>query len=593
MLRRRASAATSIALALLSLAAHTRRAAAQVADSALTVAPCSVPGIDGPARCGTLRVWEDREARRGRRIGIRFVVLPSTAPGPAREAVAYLAGGPGESAVDEAPAIAGELADVRDGRDLLFMDARGAGGSNPLPCEISRPGDPQSYLVEFFTVEGVTRCARELASRADVTRYTSAQHADDLDELRAALGYERLDLFGGSYGTRTALVYLRRHPQRVRAVLMHGTVPTDMRYPLALAPDAQAGVDGVIADCARDAACHAAFPDPAADLREALRRLDAGPAPATVVDPQQGEVATVRLSRERFVEVLRYMTYSPSGAALVPTVLHHAARGDFAAAAEQALFFRMGLVGQASRGLYLAVTCSEDVDFVDPAEAARLARGTFFGDWRVADQKAACAAWPHRALDRSFVEPVRSDVPVLVLNGEYDPATARYHAERMLRTLPNGRLVVIPHAGHGNNGLIGAEPCFRDLVGRFVRTANAKALDASCMAAVRRAPFPTDLPAGHVEAMDSAALARFARRNAAAGQPPVEIRVAGGRLRAVIYGRERLLIPIAPLRFRPLDAPQRIVIFRESGGVVTGFDTADGGAPPDSYVREASPSGAR
>lgn len=577
--------------AVLALAAGSVvHAAAQRADSALKVASCTVPGVSGPARCGTLSVWEDRVARRGRRIGIHFVVLPATGTARASEAVAYFSGGPGQAATDDVGFVAEELASVRDTRDLLFMDTRGTGGSNALPCEISTPGDLQSYLVEFFTTEGVARCAEALRPRADVRLYATAPAVDDLEELRARLGYDRLDLYGISYGTRSALVYLRRHPAHVRAILMHGSAPTDLRYPLTVAHDAQAAIDGVFADCARDPGCHAAFPDPAADLRESLRRLDAGPVEASVVSQVTGEVVRVRLARERYTEALRFMTYDARTSALVPAVVHAAARGDFAAAAEQALLWRIRLVSASSRGDYLAVTCPEDVAFIDTAEAARLARGTYLGVWRVTDQKAACAVWPHRPLDASFTRPVRSAVPVLVMNGQWDPATAPYHAERMLRGFPNGRIVMIPSAGHGTGGLVGVEPCYGTIVARFIRTADARGVDASCMARVRRPPFPTELPAGRVIAMDSAALARFAGRYAGADGSMVEVRVVGGRLHQIFPGRfEATLLPLGPLRFRFLDQPEALITFREAGGLVTGFDAADGGSPPESYVRAGPP----
>jgi len=535
-----------------------------------------------------MEVWENREARSGRRIPIHFLVVPATGGGDGKEAIVYFAGGPGQAATDFAPDVAATLAGARDTRDLLFMDTRGTGASNPLPCEISVRGDLQSYLVEFFTADGVARCAAALRERADVTQYHSAPVADDLEELRAALGYERLDLFGESYGTRTALVYLRRHPQHVRSILMFGAVPTDMRYPQPVAADAQAAIDGVFADCARDPGCRAAFPDPAADLRESLRRLDAGPARAVVIDPLNGGTAPVRISRERFVEALRYMTYVASTASLIPALLHASARGDFAPAAEQALFWRMGLVSDASRGDYLAVTCPEDVAFIDTAQAAREARGTYFGGWRVRDQRDACAVWPHATLDASFAQPVRSDVPVLVVNGRMDPATAARHARRMLQGFPNGRLVMVPSAGHSTSGLVGADACWAALQVAFIRTADARALDASCMERVHRPPFPTEITAGREMVMDTAALARFAGRYAGE-ERTVEMRVSGGRLHGILPGRDMVLLPIARNRFRALRMPQLIFTFRESAGAVTALDVADAGAPAETYTRVPAP----
>lgn len=564
---------------MIALAATQTPAAAQAGDGALQVAPCTIPGMQGEARCGTFQVWENRETKSGRKIGIYFVVLPATGVAKATEAIAFFAGGPGQAATESAPGGAQELAAVRDTRDILFVDGRGTGKSNPLPCEISRPTDLQSYLVEFFTPDGVARCAGQLKDRADVRWYDSAPTADDLEELRAALGYQQLDLYGGSYGTRTAMVYLRRHPEHVRLVLAEGPVPTDTRTPLYTARDAQQALDGVLADCRADAACHAAFPDPEGDLHAAFARLDQGPAAATVISPLTGEAATVRLSGERLAEALRYMTYDPAVAPLIPAVLHHAARGDFGPAADQALFWRRGLVSQSSRGLYLAVTCPEDVDFADSAQAAELARGTFLGMARWRDQKAACAVWPHRTLGREFVETVRSDVPVLITSGQDDPATPAHHGERMLAGLPNGRLLVIPHAGHWAGGLVGADPCMPRIATDFIRTANAKTVDASCLAEIHRWGFPTDVHSGAPLAMDSAALARLAGRYG-----PALVELKDGKLRGTLGPQEATLLPIGAGRFRAMDNPNLLFTFG-GDGVDAQLQVQWAAGPPDTFRR--------
>jgi pimeloyl-ACP methyl ester carboxylesterase len=556
--------------------------AAPAAAAALTARPCTVAGVRGRARCGTLQVWENRETRKGRRIGIHFVVVPATGPGAAREAVAFFSGGPGQAATDAAGPVAVQLGGVRETRDLLFMDERGTGASNPLPCKSAKPAALQSYLTRFYEPADVARCARTLRARADLTWYGSAPAMDDMEELRAALGYERLDLFGVSYGTRAALVYLRRHPAHVRAVLMHGSVPTDMRYPLTAPHDAQLAVEGVFADCARDPGCHAAFPDPKAELEKSLRRLDAGPVRAAVLDPSTTSMATVMLSRDRYTEALRALAYDAGSSSLIPAVIHRAAAGDFGPAAEEELAWRRAIEGQ-SRGAHLAVTCAEDVDFIEPPEAVLAAEGTFMGRWRAVDQMAACAVWPHRKLDRSFLDPVRSAVPLLVMNGEDDPATARHHAERLLRGFPNGRLVVIPSAGHGTGGLVGIEPCYDDIVSQFLRTADAKALDTACMGRVRRPPFPTAFPGGKVVRVAPGALRRFAGRYA--GPVPAEVRLRRNGLHAIVGGEDLRLLPMGAGRFRLADSPHVQVEFREQGGAVTGFAVSDGGAPPEAYVR--------
>src|SRR5919109_1368363 len=574
---------TTIWILLPGLAVLSLVSPAHASSTGLSVRPCNIPGISSPARCGTFEVWENRDARKGRRIAIRFYVVPASGTARVTEAVAFFSGGPGEAATDSAAWVTTDLADVRDGRDLLFVDLRGTGGSHPLPCKSAKPSDPQSYFKEFYTPADVARCARELRARADVTQYHTAPAVDDVEDLRAALGYERLDLYGGSYGTRAALVYVRRHPQHVRAILMQGSVPTDLRYPLTVPRDAQLAFDGVRSDCERDPACRAAFPDMAGDLAASLRRFESGPVKAEVLDAKRAATTTVTLPRDRYTEGIRALLYNASSSSLIPAIVHRAAQGDFGPAAEEELAWRMEIETQ-YRGVHLAVTCSEDVDFIDPAEARRAAEGTFMTAWRAVDQKAACAVWPHRKLDRSVLEPVRSSVPLLILNGAYDPATASYHAERLAQGFPNPRVVIIPSAGQGTNGLVGLRSCYDRLVAEFIRTADAKGVDASCMAAVHRPPFPTEFPGGKVIAVDPASLHRFTGTYSSP-EDTIDIRFEQGKLQADASGEKFTLLPIGPSRFRLLESPHVQITFRDHDGTVTALEFANGGAPVETFSR--------
>ncbi|HEX8905831.1 MAG TPA: alpha/beta hydrolase [Longimicrobiaceae bacterium] len=553
------------------------------AQSGVRTEPCTLPGAI-QARCGTLEVWENRAARSGRKIGIRFAVLPASGTAT-RDPVVPIPGGPGQATIETAPAYADELKELRDTRDILLVDLRGTGGSNLLKCEMYGPA-PADFLGAFYPAERVRRCAEEWRGKADLSQYDNDATADDLDEVRAALGYERLNLYGGSAGTRTSLVYMRRHPDRVRSAVLHGVVPTDARMPMHTAPDAQRAMEGVLGECAREPACNAAYPALGDDLRVAVARLASSPAEVTVMDPSSGGPVRIRLSRDLFVEGLRYMTYGGGMASLIPAVLQQAARGDLDAAAEQALFSRREIVNEGSHGVYLSFTCAEDVPFFDAAEGARMAAGSFLGDYRVRDQKAACAEWPVRPVDRAFLEPVRSDAPVLVLTGQWDPATPPYAGDQVLRTLPNGRHIVVPSAGHGFDGLVGTRECITPLIVRFIRTADAKGLDASCVQAIHRPPFPTRaLPTAPV-AMSEAELAPYVGVYRLASGLQMETKIEGGRLHVLPPGRNFALVPVGADRFRLMGAPFVYISFSREGGRVTGLSIEEGGGPPERFTRQ-------
>src|SRR5690349_4277384 len=202
------------------LVASTAHAQSAAATPRLALAPCALPGVPATvgAKCGTLTVLENRAAKSGRTIGLRVVVLPATGAKRAPDPIFFIAGGPGSSIVAEAGGIATDAARLRERRDLVLVDQRGTGGSHPITCQFYGPPDSlQSYLGDFMPPDAVRRCRDENAKTTDLTQYTTTIAVDDLDDVRAALGAERINLVGGSYGTRAAQEYMRRHPEIGRA----------------------------------------------------------------------------------------------------------------------------------------------------------------------------------------------------------------------------------------------------------------------------------------------------------------------------------------------------------------------------------------
>src|SRR5580693_5750495 len=220
---------------------------------------CRLAGVADDARCGVVEVFEDRAARSGRKIGIHLAVLPAKGPRREPDPIVVIPGGPGQDAVASARIFADLFAPARATRDLVLIDQRGTGASNPLNCKL--PGsneDPQGYLGDLIPLDAVRRCLQTLP--ADPALYTTPIAMEDLDEVRQALGYDRINLYGASYGTRAALVYMRAHPEHVRSAMLSGLVPTDMKIPLYQARDAQRAMDLLLDDCEADPACSRAFP---------------------------------------------------------------------------------------------------------------------------------------------------------------------------------------------------------------------------------------------------------------------------------------------------------------------------------------------
>lgn len=468
------------------------------ADSALAsrfeLKPCRLPDVVVEARCGTWRVFENRAAGRGRKIPLRVVVIPSLERPAEPDPIVYFEGGPGGSAIDSAAALVAELGVALGRRDLLLVEARGTGLSHPLECPEPRGvAAVEARLDSFMSPDAARRCASVLSRKSDLSQYTTEATVDDVEEVRAALGYGKANLLGASYGTRAVLVYLRRHPESVRTVQLHSTLPTDARVPLHLARHTQAAFDRMAAACAADASCRAAFPDPRADLDSVLARLAPEPVRVPVRDGV-GKERTMRLSRNGVVQTVRYLLYRPAGVSVLPLFLRRAASGDLSPLAQSAWDIASAMSAGSASGLYMAVTCSEDVAFVDRAEAERLAAGTFVGDLRVRQQLDACAVWPAAKIPAAFLEPVRSDIPALIVSGESDPTTPLEWAEQVARTLPRSRVLVVPGGSHVFYGLEGKE-CIDRLGAEMVIRGSAESLDLdACRRSIKPVPFATSLP---------------------------------------------------------------------------------------------------
>src|SRR5688572_27178771 len=269
----------------------------------LTLRPClaDLPAALAGARCGTMSVYENRAAGTGRKIDLRVMVLPATGPNRAPDPVFFIAGGPGSSIVNEAGGVARDPSRLRERRDLVLVDQHGTGGSSPINCRFYGPPDSlQSFLGDFMPPEAVRRCRAMFERERDLTQYTTTVAVGDLDEVRAALGAERINLSGGSYGTRAAQEYMRRYPTRVRTAALYGLAPPSLAMPQQFARDAQAALDAVIGDCAADDACRTAFPRLADEVSTVLARLRREPARVTVHHPPAGRPVTVSLGYDMF-----------------------------------------------------------------------------------------------------------------------------------------------------------------------------------------------------------------------------------------------------------------------------------------------------
>ena len=447
-------------------------------EPALPLEDCllSTPGLNlsVSARCGTLTVPENREDPSGRRIDLNIAVVPAVDRAAQPDPLFILVGGPGQAAVEVYPALAAGFSTLRQTRDIVLVDQRGTGTSHPLTCELPEDDDAETEEV----IAALRDCPPTLD--ADPRFYTTEIAMQDLDEVREALGYAGVNLYGISYGTRAALTYLRLFPERVRSLVLDAVVSPDYVLYLNTAQDADRALDLLFARCDAEAACREAFPAAREDFTELVAQLEVEPLTAAVRDPVTAEPLTVTLDHKDLLNVTFPLLYSPEIAALLPLSLEEAKMGNLAPLLAQIGASDAGL----SIGMLYAVACTEDAPFVTEAEAAALAEGTLFGD-RTEVLREVCSAWPQGELSPAFRQPVSSDVPVLLLSGEADPVTPPQYAERVAQHFPNSLHVIGPGMGHG---LLG-RGCIDRLVSDFISAGSVVDLDAGCAQQLAPPPF--------------------------------------------------------------------------------------------------------
>ncbi|HKR60947.1 MAG TPA: alpha/beta hydrolase, partial [Pyrinomonadaceae bacterium] len=303
--------------------------------------------------------------------------------------------------------------------------------------------------------------------------------------------------------TRAALVYLRQHEAHVRTVTLFGVAPTNQFMPRVFPKDTERALQGVLSECLGDALCSKAFPNIKAEAKQVLERLIKAPVEVELTKSAGSNAGgtspataptkfIVTLSRDLAAEAIRYMLYNPAAALRIPLFLHLGAQGNFVPLARAALEYRQNIVATGSNGLYLSITCAEDLPWVKASEAKQFAENTFLGDYRYRQQSEACALWPRSPIPNDYAQPVKSSVPVLIFTGEWDPVTPPANAAAVAKHLSKSLNIVVSHGGHGLGGLEGAD-CVQRLQNEFIAKGTTQGLDVGCLKAIKRKPWVLEM----------------------------------------------------------------------------------------------------
>jgi pimeloyl-ACP methyl ester carboxylesterase len=369
--------------------------------------PCTIEGEAG--RCGDITVPENYGEPNGRRIALHAVVLGVGNRGEGREPIFVLAGGPGQAATTLTQGASGIFRSVRRTRDVVLIDQRGTGGANRLDCARA----PRSLLVPA----DVGDCVARLSQHATLRYYGTDSFLEDLESTRKMLGYNRVVLFGLSYGTRAAYAYARRYPQSVRAVVLAAPAPVSMRLVDSAGEGGRRSLDAIVADCLEDQRCSRKFPNVGKDA----------------------EYFRTNVSEPSRLLGLQSLQSSANTAVLIPMVLKRAAAGDFSPLDSTVAGLREEYQHQLALGLHLTIVCGDELLGAPAPDTISALR---------AEYARACRGWPAAPVAANFHEPVRLSTPALLLVGEWDPVTSPRVARVAADQFSSSHLVVFPKAGH-------------------------------------------------------------------------------------------------------------------------------------------------
>lgn len=438
------------------------------------------------AECAEISVPES-DAAGSRRITLSVARIPAINRSKQTDPIVLLAGGPGQGAQLAFTATSPTFARAKRDRDILLIDQRGTGRSNLLSCDVETRTMTEVLAVDANAFIQVNeRCLERLRATNDLAAYTTSRAVRDLDAVRALLGYEQLNLYAGSYGTRVAQHYARRYPDRVRSMVLDGVVAPQTVLGPKISLDAQAALDGIWKRCSADTACRKSFGDMQQKTRALQARLKAKPEPVEIPNPRTATLESFKFGSEQLAAVLRFGSYEPGFAAMLPLVVSEATRGNFRPISTLFLLTASSVQEMIALGMHNSVICNEDVPRFDTISVDRGAvAATYLSTGFLDALPQICKKWPRGLVDPEFTQPLVSNVPTLLLSGSLDPVTPPADANRVAQNLKNSRHLIFEGAGHGQTGIA----CMERVLAEFYANVDPKALNAACLDRRMQPPF--------------------------------------------------------------------------------------------------------
>lgn len=453
-------------------------------NSNLTLENCHLKGIKSQVQCGTLQVPENYSLAKGKKIALNFAVLPAIDSSQNKTPLMFLAGGPGQASVELAAHIFKTFNEIRKSHDIILVDQRGTGKSAPLECDENSVRNVYEIIPEDFSQQEITDCIAQF--KGDLSQYNSENAIRDFDAVRAALGHEQINIYGGSYGTRAGLVYMRMFPDSLKSVVLDSVGPIEV--PIGtFGKSAARSFKLLLENCQQDKSCADAYPELSEEFNAVIARLTKQPVKLEIAHPRLGTKTDFILSKSKFISNLRMQLYSMETRTLVPLVIHQAFLGNYQP--------MVGLIAmsEGGMGMYVGLTlnivCNEDLPKITDEMFTADANNSFGGSDSHNAWLQACPLWPKYSVSEEFYQSVTANIPTLILSGNLDPVTPPSNGDKSAATLPNNHHIVANNSAH----IVASTSCGINIVNEFLTTLDAKNLDESCLSEQKSETFMTHL----------------------------------------------------------------------------------------------------
>lgn len=424
---------------------------------------------------GQVEVFQDNLKNKGRKIRLNIEVVPAKDPLNKVEPMFIVMGGPGQAATDLISFFSDIFKVINEKSDLVFVDQRGTGKSNPLQLKGTYNNLPDYFKDDFADKKTIRKSFEELSKENDLSCYGTLNAIIDLDNVREMMGYKKINLYGTSYGTRVSIAYINKYPERVRTATLKGLVPHDLVIPFDFADEAQRSLDILISDCKEKQTCNAAYPNLEQELNTFFNTKF--PIKVAVLNPETQKKDTVELTKQIVALNMRVLLMSPSTTKNIPFIVSQFNKGNYDPLTSIMLAIKKSYLKGVYDGMTLCVICNEDY----PA-LTRLTKETktetFLDDYWIYRVTNSCEIWNPKKRQVEKTKISIRDTPVLIISGNRDGATPPKYGDNVLKYFSNGRHVVVNSGSHSFDGM---RNCVENIICDFVITGQSKVLKTDCV----------------------------------------------------------------------------------------------------------------